>query len=127
LIRAFEHVLLVADTSHSQLNSDAYKAIVGRSRNLSGFTFKQIKNHSKLALIDDEIIIFTSANLSANRRVESYLIGSFGEVGGIEELKKMFLAPGDSFNICCLEKGSEKSGTGLGSLECGLDLGGFEL
>lgn len=97
LIEAFDQVLLVADTSHSQLNTKAYNRVVRMSNELEHFTFRPVKTHAKLALIDDEIIIFTSANLSANRRMESYMIGTFSEVGGIGELKKIMGSPGDVF------------------------------
>lgn len=114
LIDAFDQVLLVADISHSQLNAKAYDAVVEMSDKLPHFIFRPIKTHAKLALIDDEIVIFTSANLSANRRIESYMIGRFEEVTGIDEIKKTLGDPGSIF-----KKSIEHSKDlfGLGDLE----------
>ena len=90
VLNAFDFVLLVADISHAQLNAEAYNMVVEMSAILPNFSFVATKTHAKLAIIDDEIIIFTSANLSANRRMESYMIGSLGEVNGSEKLKEIF-------------------------------------
>lgn len=97
LIGAFDQFLLVADTSHAQLNTKAYNNVVKKSDTLDHFTFNPINTHAKLALIDDEVIIFTSANLSANRRMESYMVGTFDEVEGIEQLQATMGSPGDIF------------------------------
>jgi len=97
LIDAFDQLLLVADASHSQLNTKAYGTVVEMSENLEYFTFRPTRTHMKLALVDDELIIFTSANLSANRRLESYMIGNFGEVNGIENIKEILGDPGMIF------------------------------
>jgi len=97
LINAFDQLLLVADASHSQLNKTAYRSVVKMSEKLDYFTFRPARTHVKLALIDDEIIIFTSANLSANRRLESYIIGHFCEINGIDEIKRMFDNPGAAY------------------------------
>lgn len=102
LIHSFEQVLLVADTSHSQLNAEAYNTVVEMSNDIPQFTFKPIKTHAKLALIDNEKIIFTSANLSANQRMESYMVGFFNEVSGIEKLKQTMGDPGGIFKKPCL-------------------------
>ena len=90
VLSAFDNVCLVADISHAQLNPVAYNMVVEMSTVLPGFSFFAIKTHVKMALIDDEVFIFTSANLSANRRIESYVVGSFDEVEGIEKFEKMF-------------------------------------
>ena len=90
IINAFDFVSLVADISHSKLNEKAYCTVVEMATVLPNFSFITTKTHAKLALIDDEIIIFTSANLSANRRIESYVIGSMQEFPGIEKFKKLF-------------------------------------
>lgn len=90
LVNSFDSVVLVADISHAKLNAEAYDMVVDMSSILPNFSFIATKTHAKLALIDDEIIIFTSANLSANRRFESYMIGKFKEFNGIEKLKEIF-------------------------------------
>ena len=90
IINAFDSVSLVADISHAQLNAEVYDIVVDMSRVLPNFSFVATKTHAKLALIDDKTIIFTSANLSANRRMESYLIGSFDEISGVENIKEIF-------------------------------------
>ena len=109
LVSAFRQVLLVADESHSQLNTKAYDTVVRMDRKLKYFTFRPTKIHAKLALIDDEVIIFTSANLSANRRVESYLVGQASEVAGIEAIKNLLSNPDEVFvsrvdeDLLCLD------------------------
>lgn len=90
IISAFDAVVLVADISHATLNATAYDTVVEMSAVLPSFSFIATRTHAKLALIDDEIVVFTSANLSANRRVESYMIGEFREFTGIENLEKIF-------------------------------------
>ena len=90
ILNAFDFVLLVADISHAQLNAVAYDTVVEMSKVLPNFSFVATKTHAKLAVIDDEKIIFTSANLSANRRIESYVIGSLSEIVGIDKLKAIF-------------------------------------
>ena len=107
LLGAFRRVLLVADNSHSQLNPNAWKTIVAMAREMPRFVFNPIPIHAKLALIDNEMLIFTSANLSANRRLESYLAARMDEVDGVEELKKimgnpgMVFAPADDDDLTC--------------------------
>jgi hypothetical protein len=64
------------------------------ARRMSRFVFNPIPIHAKLAFIDDEILIVTSANLSANRRIESYLVARMDEVDGVDELKKVMGNPG---------------------------------
>jgi hypothetical protein len=93
LIDEFQQVTLVADESHSRLNPNAYAAVIDLNESVPHFTFKVIKTHAKFALIDDEIIVFTSANLSANRRMESYMVGRIDEVNGIESVKKIMHNP----------------------------------
>ena len=97
LISSFDQVLLVADESHSQLNTSAYNAVVEMDKNINHFKFRPTKIHAKFALVDNEIFIFTSANLSANRRIESYMIGSFNEVVGLDKIKKLMGNPCDFF------------------------------
>lgn len=90
ILNAFDFVLLIADVSHAQLNTDAYNTVVEMSAVLPNFSFIATKTHAKFALIDDETIIFTSANLSANRRMESYMIGSIREVSGVQKINEIF-------------------------------------
>lgn len=97
LISAFDKVLLIADTSHSRLSKNVYNEVVRMSDDFSYFTFKPINTHAKFALIDDEIIIFTSANLSVNRCMESYLIGKFSEIDDIEKFKEIVGDPDSLF------------------------------
>ncbi len=47
--------------------------------------------------VTNDVIIFTSANLSANRRIESYMIGKVSEVDDIEKVEKLLGCPGDIF------------------------------
>ncbi|MFA7173794.1 MAG: hypothetical protein WC340_10335 [Kiritimatiellia bacterium] len=90
VLSAFDFMMLVADVSHAQLNPKAYQIVVDMSDTLPNFYFVATKTHAKFALVDDEIIIFTSANLSANRRIESYLVGNMAEASGVDALKKIF-------------------------------------
>ncbi len=76
LMSNFDSVILVADESHSVLNSKAFKSAEAMSRNSNGFEFRPMRNHAKLAIIDDAVIIFTSANLSQNRKRELYFVYS---------------------------------------------------
>lgn len=90
VLSAFDFLLLVADISHATLNAEAYSVVVEMSEKLENFSFVATKTHAKFALVDDETLIFTSANLSANRRIESYMIGSVEEVAGVEALQRVF-------------------------------------
>ena len=99
LIREFQRVLLVADASHSQLNASAYAAVLRMQKTYAHFTFRPCKTHVKLALIDDEIIIFTSANLSANKRAESYIVGELSEIDGIDQIKEFIGEPEKIFRV----------------------------
>ena len=80
IIQNFDTVPLVADSSHSQLNPRAYSRVVELSEILDNFRFAPTKIHAKFAVINGEIVIFTSANLSANRRLEVYLVGQKDDV-----------------------------------------------
>lgn len=86
LLEHFDSVNLVADGTHSQLNSKAYKEVVRLSNSVSGFSFTPKKIHAKLAVIDSEVVVFTSANLSANRRIEVYVVGSLDEIQGVGDI-----------------------------------------
>ena len=86
IIQNFDTVTLVADSSHSQLNPRAYSRVVELSEILDNFRFAPTKIHAKFAVINGEIVIFTSANLSANRRLEVYLVGQKDDVDGVGEV-----------------------------------------
>ena len=66
---------------------------MSKSETYEKFSFLPSRIHAKLALIDGETIIVTSANLSSNRKIELYLIGNINEVDGIDEVKKFFGDP----------------------------------
>jgi len=94
LVSYFKEVTLIADESHSQLNPNAYEHIVKLSDNGgNGFTFKPTKTHAKMAIINNETLIFTSANLSSNRMVEIYLITSVSSVDGVDGILRVFGDP----------------------------------
>jgi len=97
LLSVFREVVLVADESHSVLNRKAFESVLSKSEHNEKFSFLPSRTHAKLALIDNETIIVTSANLSSNRKIELYLIGSAKEVDGIDELKKFFGDPDEVF------------------------------
>ncbi len=99
LIDRFENVLLVADNSHAKLNKTAYDKVIEMNNEIPNFVFKETKTHAKLAIIDDDTIIFTSANLSKNHRMESYLIGKITEINGIEHIKEIFGNPSSIFEV----------------------------
>lgn len=91
IIQNFKSVMLVSDSSHSTLNPKAYKKVVALDRRLDDFEFVTIKTHAKFAIIDNKTLIFTSANLSANQRMESYLIADVAEVVGCESIVNKLL------------------------------------
>lgn len=116
LISHFSEVVLIADASHSQLNSKVYEKAVSLSMCTDGFTFIPSKIHAKLAIINNDKLIFTSANLSANRRIESYLIGKVSEIEGVKQLKQSLGNP----DLFFTDKSDDYSG-----IWSGVDLGGI--
>ena len=97
LMNAFKKMVLVADTSHSQLNNAAWKSITKMSNENPRFLFIPTAIHAKLAIIDEAIVVFTSANLSANQRIESYIIGNKNEMNGIDDIANFLFHQADSF------------------------------
>jgi len=118
LMSAFDQVLLLADSSHSKLNKKAYDEVVRLSSMDNGFTFRPVRTHAKLVIIDSEIVIFTSANLSANKRIESYLIGKVSEISGIDKMLEFFGNPDEIFK----KNASENSDLDL-DIDINLDIG----
>ena len=98
IISNFNRVTLIADSSHAQLNPRAYERVVALDETLDTFNFIPTKIHAKFAIINGDTVIFTSANLSANRRVEVYLIGCKGEVDGVNEVISGLGSPGGIFS-----------------------------
>ena len=87
IIDHFDSFTLIADASHSTLNSRAYQSVVELDSDIDGFTFKPTeKIHAKFVVIDKKTVIFTSANLSANKRIEAYVIGSASEMIGVDKV-----------------------------------------
>ena len=93
LIAAFDSVFLIADDSHSKLNSNVYKSVVEMSKRLNHFYFRSINVHAKFAIIDNSVFMMTSANLSNNQKYEIYCICNISDVSGIDELKRFFVVP----------------------------------
>ena len=94
IISNFSTVTLIADSSHAQLNPRAYERVIELDETLDTFSFVPTKIHAKFAIINGETVIFTSANLSANRRVEVYIIGCKGEVDGVDDVVSVLGDPG---------------------------------
>jgi len=95
LLDGFDNLLLLADESHAQLNKKAWDTVIEMDANLDHFTFKSEKTHAKLAIIDKKVIIFTSANLSANRRMESYMIAKVADVDGVDDVRAIIGNPSE--------------------------------
>jgi hypothetical protein len=93
LLANFKKTVLLADSSHSQLNSNAYFQVCRLAESSDNFVFKQTKTHAKFAIVDDEVFIMTSANLSQNQRLEIYVIEDVAKVNGLDEIKKVVGMP----------------------------------
>lgn len=98
IVEHFGSVVLVADESHSQLNPRAFNRIVEMSETIESFSFIPTKIHAKIAIINGDTVIFTSANLSANRRVEVYLIGKTKSISGMSGVLEGLKSPDELLN-----------------------------
>lgn len=92
LVFFFKSLVLVADESHSKLNSKAFDYVMGLSGK-NGFAFIPTKTHAKMAIINNETVIFTSANLSANKRLEMYVVAPLSAITGMDAILEVFKNP----------------------------------
>jgi hypothetical protein len=92
LVSFFSELVLIADESHSKLDPKAYKHVTGLSGK-NGFTFIPANTHAKIAIINREKVIFTSANLSANRRIEIYFVAPVKHIDGISDILRILGDP----------------------------------
>jgi len=90
LLWEFEEVTIIIDSTHSHWQKKLWKRVLKLNSMHDNLIIKMAAIHSKVAIIDNKIVIVTSANLSQNQFIESYVIGDMLEFSGIKEIINFF-------------------------------------
>jgi len=86
LLWEFDKVTIVIDSSHSSWQKKLWDRILYMNDTNEKLTIKVAQIHAKLAIIDGEVAVITSANLSQNQFIESYVIGNVSEIKGSKKV-----------------------------------------
>lgn len=85
LCREFDDILINVDASQSHLNQSEYGKLIKLNKS-DGIKIVASYNHAKLAVIDGQELIVTSANLTSNKKEECYIIvEDIKRVSGLQE------------------------------------------
>lgn len=97
LLFTFNKVQVVIDESHSNLNEDMFNRICNLNNIEKRFILKVTSIHAKIAIFGNQCIV-TSANLTSNQKIESYLFSTIKEITGVKKIIDFFnTIPEDSF------------------------------
>jgi hypothetical protein len=86
LLFSFEDVTIIIDESQSKLNPNMIERIIAKQKAVEKLHIKMASIHAKLAIIDNNFLIVSSANLTSNYKIESYLFIPTECVGGITDI-----------------------------------------
>jgi len=98
LLYNFKTVEVIVDESQSKLNKNMFDRIVILNKQNDNFILKCASIHSKLAIVDNEKLIITSANLTNNQKIESYFFIDTKNIIGMNKILSFIKnIPADSF------------------------------